>query len=60
MKVLLTCSTIIVAKSLYISLICDIDCTIDSISFSLCSINSVLSSNWDNWPPVKPINKWVS
>ena len=50
----LTCSTTIVAKSLYISLISDIDLTTDCISLSLCSISSVLSSNWDIWLDEKP------
>ena len=40
----LTCSTIMVARSRNISLSSDIDCTIDCISFSLCSIKAEFSS----------------
>lgn len=41
---LVTCSTIIVARSRNISFSSDIDCTIDCISFSLCSIKVEFSS----------------
>ena len=45
------------ARSLYISLISEIDCTMDLISFSLSSIMTVVDSTMDSWWSVNPWRK---